>query len=107
LKAGIKSTALRFGKDVKRWLTGFAIGTITCLGVAGFMNRQTYIYFAGVGGAAWHLFHQLKQINASKVCNAGKLFKMNVLTGYVVLGGLMADLTYQRCVKRMEEKDEE
>lgn len=56
---GIKSTALRFGKDTKLWLTGFSAGMIGGLLTTGIVCDQTWPFYASVSVIAAHLGQQV------------------------------------------------
>ena len=59
---GVKSTALKFGDDTKKWLSGFGGIMISGLLTTGFMCDQTLPYFVGVGITGAHLAHQVMKL---------------------------------------------
>lgn len=59
LIVGVKSTALAFGKDTKKWLTGFAGLMSTCLITTGLECEMTWPYFASCAFIATHITHQV------------------------------------------------
>jgi 4-hydroxybenzoate polyprenyltransferase len=68
VKAGVKSTALLFGEHVKQFLAIFAGLLVACLTVAGILNGQGVPYFVlTVGGAAFHLMFQLRNLDINDV----------------------------------------
>ena len=58
---GVKSLALLFGDDTKKWLTGFASTTVGGLTLTGIAAHQTWPYYLGVAGVAYHLYWQVSQ----------------------------------------------
>lgn len=97
LLVGVKSTAIRFGSSIYKWLLGFAIGTVGCLGLAGYMNGQSGLYYAGLIGASAHFGTQSKLVKSSRVVKyAGRIFKSNVALGWIVFSGLLADVLCSR-----------
>ena len=58
---GVKSTALKFGDDTKKWLTGFAGGMAGLLTMAGHLSDQTWPYYLGVAATAAHIGYQVQQ----------------------------------------------
>ena len=47
---GVKSTALKFGEDTKKWLSGFGFGCFAGLITTGLITDQTWPYFLGAAG---------------------------------------------------------
>lgn len=56
---GVKSTALTFGKDTKKWLTGFAGLMTSSLLVSGFACDLSWPYYASISVIAAHIAHQV------------------------------------------------
>lgn len=59
LIVGVKSTALRFGKDTKKWLTGFAGLMSTGLVTSGLVCDLAWPYYASTLIIATHIGHQV------------------------------------------------
>ena len=59
VQIGVKSTALKFGDNTKRWLMGFASGVTGGFAVAGAMCHQPWLYFTGVGVVGANLAYQV------------------------------------------------
>ena len=104
---GIKSTAIRFGENLKSYLAFFGVGTVTFLGLAGYYNSQTWIYYSGLMASASHLFFQFSKIRLNDSSNAGKIFASSVKTGWILYAGLVLDLLVmkyrQNNVKKLEQ----
>ncbi|KAI9090084.1 UbiA prenyltransferase family-domain-containing protein [Phlyctochytrium arcticum] len=97
VKAGVKSTALRFGDNAKLWLSGFSASTVTFLALAGYMNAQGLPFYAiSVGGAAAHLSWQISTLEVDNPSDAAKKFRSNATLGGIVFSGILADVLYQR-----------
>jgi 4-hydroxybenzoate polyprenyltransferase len=64
VKAGVKSTALLFGRHVKKFLAVFAGIMVACLTAAGILNGQSVLYFTvAVGGSAFYFISQLQSLD--------------------------------------------
>lgn len=59
LIVGVKSTALMFGKDTKKWLTGFAGLMTTSLVTAGLVCDLSWPYYASTLIITSHIGHQV------------------------------------------------
>ena len=57
---GVRSTALRFGDDTPRWLTGFSAATVAGLAAAGHAAGVGWPYYVGVAAAGAHLAWQAR-----------------------------------------------
>lgn len=56
---GVKSTALRFGRHTKQWLSGFSVAMLSGLALAGANADQTLPYYCTLSAVAVHLAHQV------------------------------------------------
>lgn len=56
----MKSTAIKFREDTKKWLTAFAAVMTGSLATAGVMAEQTIPYYASVGLVSSHLAWQVR-----------------------------------------------
>lgn len=59
LIVGVKSTALKFGKDTKKWLTGFGCLMTSSLLTTGLVCDLAWPYYATVLIATTHVAHQV------------------------------------------------
>ena len=57
---GVRSTALRFGADTPRWLSGFSVAAVAGLAQAGHAVGVGWPYYAGVAAAGAHLAWQAR-----------------------------------------------
>lgn len=62
------------------------------LGLAGYNNRQSWIYYSGLAASASHLFTQYSKIRVSDGPSAGKIFASSVKTGWILYAGIILDL---------------
>ena len=80
IKAGVKSTALLFGKYVKPIVGAFASAFALALGVSGYLNGNgPWYYIISVCGAAAHLVWQLSTWNEQETWAGGAKFKVSLL----------------------------
>ncbi|KAI0065687.1 UbiA prenyltransferase [Artomyces pyxidatus] len=93
IKAGVKSTALLFGKHIRAVLSGFAALFVGALAAAGYLNHNGLPFYAlGVGGAAVYLTRQLNTVDLDNVKSCLHAFEGNGFTfGTIVWLGLFAD----------------
>lgn len=66
---GVKSTALRFGKDTKKWLTGFSGLMASSLLTTGLVCDMTWPYYASVSVIIAHIGHQVSHAAISLLCD--------------------------------------
>lgn len=94
LRLGIKSTAIKFDKDTKTWLTGFTTTMTGGLILSGIINSQTPPYYMGVALIAAHLAKQIHTLNIDNPNDCATKFISNAQVGFIlffaiVLGNLM------------------
>ncbi|NCU70006.1 MAG: 4-hydroxybenzoate polyprenyltransferase [Candidatus Fonsibacter lacus] len=73
LKIKIKSTAIKFGSDIKNFLFFCYISSITFLIALGFLTNRSLVYFILLVIAALHLAYQVLMIKKIKSNNKNKL----------------------------------
>ncbi len=73
LKIKIKSTAIKFGSDIKNFLFFCYISSITFLIALGFLTNRSLIYFILLVIAALHLAYQVLMIKKIKSNNKDKI----------------------------------
>jgi 4-hydroxybenzoate polyprenyltransferase len=89
LLIGVKSTALRLGKETKLWLRAFSIGMISHLITAGLSVDQTWPYYLGLVGVSYHLHKQIEIVNLNKSESCWNAFASNRLTGLMILASIL------------------
>ncbi|MDY0882466.1 4-hydroxybenzoate octaprenyltransferase [Dongia soli] len=86
---GVKSTALRFGKDTKAWLTGFAIAMVLLIAIAFESAQLAWPAYLGLILVAAHLIWQLKDVDLDKPKDCLAKFKSNRNLGLLLLLGII------------------
>jgi 4-hydroxybenzoate polyprenyltransferase len=100
VKAGVKSTALLFGDNLKPWLTVFATGSTALLALAGYMNAQGLLYYLiSVGGAGLHYVWTVGGLDVKSRHDGAHRFRQSKWLGALVFGGVLADLIWKRLSK--------
>ncbi|KAG7087220.1 hypothetical protein E1B28_013201 [Marasmius oreades] len=91
-KAGVKSTALLFGRYARLMLHIFGTLMMACLAAAGLMNKQGTWFFVGTGSAASHLFYQTLRVDLDDPKSCLRCFESNAWQfGGIVWAGLFLD----------------
>eukprot|EP01121_Diplochlamys_sp_Union-15-3_P022265 TRINITY_DN9416_c0_g1_i1.p1 TRINITY_DN9416_c0_g1~~TRINITY_DN9416_c0_g1_i1.p1 ORF type:complete len:343 (-),score=44.89 TRINITY_DN9416_c0_g1_i1:14-1042(-) len=91
---GIKSTALRFGNNTKKWLSGFAGGTITGIAISGFMAGLSWPFYVGLLGAAVHLGWQISTVEIDNPMDCMRKFVSNTTFGAIVFASFVLGNCY-------------
>ena len=73
LKIKVKSTAIKFGHDLKNFLSFCYISLITLLIALGLLTDRSFLYFVLIAIAAMHLAYQVLIIQKIKSNNIGKV----------------------------------
>ena len=89
LVIGVKSTALLLGNDSKLWLKAFNIIMISHLITVGISVDQTWPYYIGLMGVAYHLHKQIKEVNLNDNQSCWNTFVSNRLTGLIILSSIL------------------
>jgi 4-hydroxybenzoate polyprenyltransferase len=89
---GLKSTALRFGRATKAWLSGFY--TIAWLGItaAGLLSSAEIVFLLGMGAAGAHLLWQVTTLDIDDQENCLKRFRSNRDFGAIVFAAIVLDM---------------
>ena len=87
---GVKSTALRFGKNTARWLTGFYCGTVALIGVSGYLVGLGWGFYAVLALAASHLFWQVATLDINDAKGCLRRFKSNRHFGLIIFAAIIA-----------------
>ncbi len=91
---GLKSTALRFGAATPRWLVLFYTGAVVLWGAAGILAGAHAAFAVALTLAAAQLAWQVITLDTSNAGNCLARFKSNRLIGWLLFGGLVADMTF-------------
>jgi 4-hydroxybenzoate polyprenyltransferase len=84
VKIGIKSTALKLGKQSKAWIAGFYGLALLNWALAGIATGRSLYYAAGLAAVAAHLLWQVKSVNIDEVASCRKVFSSNSLLGLIM-----------------------
>jgi 4-hydroxybenzoate polyprenyltransferase len=90
--AGVGSTAIRFGGNVKQWLAGFYAATVLLLGISLAAAGAGAIAFAGLAAFAGHLCWQVWRLRRHDPRLCLRLFKANNHAGLILFAGLAAEI---------------
>lgn len=96
IQVNIKSTAIRFGDNVKIWLAAFATTSIVAFTYTGIQAGMGPFYYIGVGGAALHYMWQIGTLKKDDVADCLRKFKSNRWLGALVFGGIILDFFHDR-----------
>lgn len=91
---GLKSTALRFGAATPRWLVLFYTGAVVLWGAAGILAGAHAAFAVALALAAAQLAWQVVTLDTSNAGNCLARFKSNRLIGWLLFGGLVADMAF-------------
>ncbi len=87
---GVKSLALRLGKDSRRWIMGFYAACLVFLAAAGIAANAGWGMHIGLGAAALHLSWQIDGWKMDDPKDCLKRFRSNRDFGLLVLLAIMA-----------------
>ncbi|MEZ5814560.1 MAG: 4-hydroxybenzoate octaprenyltransferase [Alphaproteobacteria bacterium] len=82
---GVKSTALKFGVDSKKWVSGFYAGMLVCLALAFALSSVNLLALPGLALVAAHLFWQIGRWDIDDPASCLKVFRSNRDLGLLVL----------------------
>jgi len=89
VELGIFSTALHFGEDSKKWLTGFASAMMAGLLVSGACAGQTWPYYAAVLAVGAHASHQVSTLKMHDPSDCSDKFRSNRALGATLFLGIV------------------
>ena len=92
LLVGVKSSALKLGDKTRPWLFGFYAVAAALFALAGWLDGLGPWFYAGLGLGAAQLAWQAARVDIKNPADCLAKFKSNRLFGWLVLGGLFADL---------------
>ncbi len=94
LSLGLKSTAIRFGQHTERWLAGLYAGTLALWGGAAFLAGASFASGLALALIAAHFAWQILTLDTGDGENCLVRFKANRYVGWLLAGGLLADLAF-------------
>ncbi|XP_025743218.1 4-hydroxybenzoate polyprenyltransferase, mitochondrial isoform X2 [Callorhinus ursinus] len=86
---GLKSTALRFRDNTKRWLSGFGVAMLGALSLVGVNSGQTAPYYTALAVVGAHLAHQIYTLDIHRPEDCWDKFTSNRTLGLIVLLGIV------------------
>jgi len=86
---GVKSTALKLGKDTKTWLLGFDAAMLALLIAAGAYAGMAWIYYLALLGVAAHLKWQQSEVDLDNAKDCLAKFRSNRIIGWILLAGIV------------------
>jgi len=89
---GLKSTALRFGRATKLWLSGFYALAWLGITAAGLLAGAEIVFLLGMGAAGAHLFRQVATLDIDDPENCLRRFRSNRDFGLIVFAAIVLDL---------------
>jgi 4-hydroxybenzoate polyprenyltransferase len=93
---GVKSTALKLGANSRPWLAGFYIAALALFAAAGAADGLGWPFFVALGLGAAQLAWQVADVNLDDAADCLVKFKSNRYFGWILVGGLFADLLLRR-----------
>jgi 4-hydroxybenzoate polyprenyltransferase len=85
---GVKSTALRFGRATKPWLTGFFAATVALLALTAALRGLHWIVYVALLLGALQLAWQVWDADLDDPFDCLAKFKSNRLFGWIILAGI-------------------
>jgi 4-hydroxybenzoate polyprenyltransferase len=89
---GLKSTALRFGEDTHNWVGGFYASAVVLWAITGFAAGAHLIFFTALAFVGLQLAWQVTTLDTHDAQNCLRRFRSNRDVGWVMFGGLLADM---------------
>ena len=99
LLLGLKSTALRFGAATHRWLHGLYAGALLLWLLAAVLSGAHAPFFLALACVAAQFAWQVTTLDIADPQNCLVRFKSNRLVGWLLCGGLVADMGLSALVR--------
>jgi len=93
---GVKSTALKLGKDSRAWIAGFYAAAAALFTAAGIVDGLGWPFYAALALGAVQLAWQVADIDFDNAADCLVKFKSNRYFGWILVAGLFADLLLAR-----------
>jgi 4-hydroxybenzoate polyprenyltransferase len=90
LIVGVKSLALRLGRNTRPWLFGFYALAVALIGAAGWAAGLAWFFWLLLAAAAIQLFWQAARVSIDVPRDCLAKFRSNRLFGWLVLAALLA-----------------
>lgn len=95
IKAGIKSTALKWQDKSRSIIYGMTAVQASLYGFAGFMNHMGPGFFLFGAYGMTRMFLKLRKVNLDNPDDCWKFFNDNIRTGYILWFGIVVDYVLQ------------
>lgn len=92
---GVRSTALTFGKDTKKWLTAFSFVMTSCLTSTGLICDMTWPYYASLALITAHIGQQIFTLNIDDPTDCARKFISNNHVGLILFMGIVGGIFLQ------------
>ena len=89
---GLKSTALRFGEATPQWLAGLYAAAVVLWGMAGYLAGAHLMLALALALVALQMTWQVATLDITDGRNCLVRFKSNRVVGWLLFGGLVADM---------------
>jgi 4-hydroxybenzoate polyprenyltransferase len=89
---GLKSTALKFGRNTKLWLAGFYLAAWLGITAAGMLAGAEIVFLLGMGAAGAQLFWQVATLDIDDAENCLQRFRSNRDFGLIVFAAILLDM---------------
>lgn len=86
---GLKSTAIKFGDNTAKWLTGFSVLMCSSLAITGLNTNQCWPYYTAITIIGLNLAQQLSTLNINDSDDCWRKFKNNTRIGYILFIGIV------------------
>jgi len=86
---GVKSTALKLGKDTKTWLLRFDVAMLALLIASGAKADMGWAYYVAVIAVALHLKWQEAEVDLDNPKDCLAKFHSNRVIGWILLAGIV------------------
>ncbi|BHF61184.1 Para-hydroxybenzoate--polyprenyltransferase, mitochondrial precursor (PHB:polyprenyltransferase) [Sparganum proliferum] len=97
-KLGLKSTAILFGDDTKKWLSVFALVMAANLGIVGITSESGWIYFLGAGLSMIRLGFSLYKTDLHNPASCFGFFRHNRHVGMMLFASIVIDRYLQGAI---------
>jgi 4-hydroxybenzoate polyprenyltransferase len=87
LKLGLKSTAIRFGRQGRTWIAGFYAATVALWGAAGVIMQADAGYYLGLAATAAHFVWQIATFHVDRPEHSLVLFRKNFWPAVFMFAG--------------------
>ncbi|XP_063908334.1 4-hydroxybenzoate polyprenyltransferase, mitochondrial [Zophobas morio] len=95
-RLGIKSTALKFDRDTKLWLSGFSAVMMGGVVASGILNEMAWPYYASVALVGTHLVSQLTTLDIDNASDCSNKFISNAQVGLILFCGIVLGTVFKK-----------